>query len=91
LAAADGTLRADDKGKPVPAKSVQTYIVRVFSDRLPEVKAAMEAVAASLAPDELNRVGFRPYEKFRHDVPDGAKGWGAKGELRLERIRSAVG
>jgi len=51
----------------------------------------METVAASLPPEELNRIGFRLYERFRPDVPDGAQGWGAKGELRIERIRSAVG
>jgi hypothetical protein len=37
-------------------------------------------------PEELNRVGFRLYERFRPDVPEGAQGWGAKGELRVERI-----
>jgi hypothetical protein len=49
----------------------------------------MEVLAASLPPDELNRVGFRLYEHFRPDVPKGVKGWGAKGELRLEKIRGA--
>ena len=46
-------------------------------------------LAASLPPEELNRVGFRLYERFRPDVPDGAQGWGAKGELRVARIRGA--
>jgi hypothetical protein len=91
LPAADGTLRADDDGKPASAKSVQSYIARAFGDRLLEARAAMEAVAASISPDELNRVGFRLYERFRPNVPEGTQGWGAKGELRPERIRSAVG
>ena len=51
LAGADGTLRADDKGKPASSKSVQTYIMRAFGDRLPEGRAAMEIVAASLPPE----------------------------------------
>ncbi len=56
----------------------------------------MEALAASLPPEALNRVGFRLYERFRPDVPEGAqgwgaKGWGAKGELRVERIVGAAG
>jgi hypothetical protein len=38
LAASDGTLRADDDGKPASAKSVQSYIARAFSDRLPDVR-----------------------------------------------------
>ncbi len=49
----------------------------------------MEALASSLPPDELNRTGFRRYERFRPEVPDGVQGWGAKAELRIERIETA--
>jgi len=49
----------------------------------------MEELATSLPPDELNRVGFRLYERFRPELPDGTQGWGAKAALDLERIRSA--
>jgi len=91
LAADDGTLRAGDDGKPSSARSVQTYIEKAFGDRLAEARAAMEALAASLSPEELNRVGFRLYERFRPDVPEGAPGWGAKGELRVERIVETTG
>jgi len=87
----DGTQRAEDEGKPASAKSVQTYIARAFGDGLAEARATMEALAASLSPEELNRVGFRLYEQFRPDVPEGAQGRGAKGELRLERIVHARG
>jgi hypothetical protein len=45
----------------------------------------MEALAASLPPEELNRVGGL-YERFRPDVPEGAAWWESKGELRVERI-----
>jgi hypothetical protein len=38
LPASDGALRADDGGKPASAKSVETYIVRAFGDRLTEVR-----------------------------------------------------
>src|ERR1700722_11268716 len=34
------------------------------------------ALAASLPPEELNRVGIRLYERFRPDVPEGVEGWG---------------
>jgi hypothetical protein len=44
---------------------------------------------ANRVRDELNRIGFHLYEQFRPEVPEGVKGWGAKGELRLERIRHA--
>ncbi|MFC7538777.1 hypothetical protein ACFQU2_03970 [Siccirubricoccus deserti] len=51
----------------------------------------MERLAALLAPDELERVGFRLYERFRPEVPEGVEGWGAKAELRIRRIRGAEG
>ena len=56
-----------------------------------EVRAAMEALAASLPPEELNHLGFQLYERFRPDVPEGAQRWGAKGELRVERIVGVAG
>jgi hypothetical protein len=89
LAAADGTLRAEDNGKPAAARSVQAYIARAFGDRLGEVRAAMETLVVSLTPEELNRVGFRLYERFRPDVAQGVEGWRAQGVLHLDRIRAA--
>jgi hypothetical protein len=35
-------------------------------------------------------VRFRLYERFRPDLPVGTQGWGAKGELRVERIVGAA-
>jgi hypothetical protein len=78
-----------DKGKPASAAGVRTYLARAFGDRLGEVRAAMEALASSLPPDELDRVGFRLYERFRPEVPEGVEGWGAKAALRIERIETA--
>jgi hypothetical protein len=51
----------------------------------------MEQLAASLPPDDLNRVGFRLYERFRPEVPEGVVGWGAKAALDIARIRKAAG
>jgi hypothetical protein len=84
LPAADGTLRAADGGKSTSARRVQTYVARAFGDRLPEVRAEMEALAVTLLPEELNRIGFRLYEHFRPDVPRGAEGWGVKGVLHVD-------
>lgn len=86
LTADDGTLRADNKGKLASPRSVASYVVNAFGNRLDEARTAMEALADMLPPEELNRVGFRLYERFRPDVSSGATGWGAKGELRLERV-----
>jgi hypothetical protein len=58
---------------------------------LGEVRAAMTALANRMDPEDLNRVGFRLYEHFRPEVPADAKGWGAKGELHLDRITGARG
>ena len=71
------------------ARWVAGSSARAFGDHLTEVRAAMEALAASMPREELNRVGFRLYEAFRPSVPEGIKGWGVKAELRLDRIRQA--
>jgi hypothetical protein len=39
---------------------------------------------------EINRVGFKLYERFRPDVPPGAEGWGAKGVLEISRIAGTI-
>lgn len=78
------------KGKPASAAGVRSYLTRAFGDRLGEVRAAMETLASSLPPDELNRVGFRLYERFRPEVPEGVEGWGAKALLDIGRIRQAA-
>ncbi|MGG5822926.1 hypothetical protein [Falsiroseomonas sp. HW251] len=90
VADADGViLAAGSDGKPAPAAPVRAYVARAFGDRLQEARQAMEKLAKTLPPDELNRVSFKLYEAFRPQVPEGAKGWGAKGELHLDRIRQA--
>jgi hypothetical protein len=82
----DGVVLADaGDGRPAPAAPPQAYVAKAFGKRLDEARDAMRDLAASLAPEELNRVGFRLYEHFRPDVPADAKGWGTKGELHLER------
>jgi hypothetical protein len=86
----DGVLlAADAQGRPAPAAPVQAYVARAFGPRLEEVRGAMQALAERWPPAELDRIGFRLYEAFRPEVPEGSRGWGAKGELRLDRIRDA--
>lgn len=85
-----GSLLAAHDERPQPPAAIKNYIARAFGDRLGEVRAAMAALAASMPPDELNRVGFRIYEGFRPGVPAGVEGWGKKAMLDIERIRRAV-
>src|SRR3954470_3261529 len=80
-------IRAMEKDfRPASAASVGRYLASKFGDHLDEVRAAMERLAISLSPEELNRRGFALYEAFRPAIPTGARGWGAKGELDLNRI-----
>lgn len=85
-----GSLLAAHDERPQSPAAIKNYIARAFGDRLGEVRAAMAALAASMPPDELNRVGFRIYEGFRPEVPAGVEGWGKKAMLDIERIRRAV-
>jgi hypothetical protein len=48
----------------------------------------MEELAKARTPAQLETQGFALYEKFRPQIPEGKKGWGAKGELDLDLVRS---
>lgn len=80
-------LRAAPGGEAIQPEAVRTYLEKKFGEHLAETRAAMEALAKSLTPAELETRGFGLYEKFRPQIPEGKKGWGAKGELNLEVIR----
>jgi hypothetical protein len=84
-------IRAIAKGKPGNPAQVEKYLASKFGPDLEPVRAAMEALAASVEPAELQRRGFRLYERFRPDVPTGESGWGAKGDLYLAKVRGAAG
>jgi hypothetical protein len=81
-------LRAAEKGKPIPAESVQTYLRQRFGDDYEAARAAMEKLARDYTPKQLKSQAYGLYEKFRPEIPEGKKGWGAKGELDLDYIRS---
>lgn len=53
-------------------------------------RAAMRDLAKAFRPEELSESAFSLYEKFRPAIPEGVAGWGAKGKLDLDRIRSLV-
>ena len=81
-------VRATLKGKPVDPGSVQRYLEQKFGPDLDEVQAALEKLAKAYKRDELAAKAYDLYERFRPTVPEGTRGWGAKGELDLERIRA---
>jgi hypothetical protein len=77
---ADGEVLADaGAGKPAPAAPIEAYVSRAFGKHLPEVRVAMEELAARYEPEEPNRIGFRLYERFRPEVPTDVSGWGTRG------------
>jgi hypothetical protein len=45
-------------------------------------------LARSLPPREIALRAYRLYEVFRPEVPAGVRGWGAAGELDLDRIEA---
>jgi hypothetical protein len=83
-----GGLRAAEKGKPIHAESVQTYLEQRFGEDYEAARSAMERLAKAYTPKQLKSKAYGLYEKFRPEIPEGKKGWGAKGELDLDYIRS---
>jgi hypothetical protein len=83
----DGT-RGCVKDKPVDPASVDRYLAGKFGDDLPLVRKAMEALAAAFNPEELADAAYGLYEKFRPKIASGKRGWGQKGTLDLDLIRS---
>jgi hypothetical protein len=84
-------VRAVREDKPVEPEGVQRYLESKFGDSLQPVRDAMRDLAKAFKPEELTGKAFRLYEKFRPVVPEDATGWGAKGVLSLDRIRSLAG
>lgn len=81
-------IRAVVGDKPISPKAVESYLERAFGDDLGAVKEAMSSLAKSYNPEELKEASYDRYVQFRPTIPSGARGWGAKGELDLNLIRS---
>lgn len=81
-------LRALDKSKPIEPEAVERYLQLKFGPALADTRKAMEVLAQAFSPKELEARAFALYERFRPVIPPGVQGWGAKGELRPEFIRS---
>jgi hypothetical protein len=79
-------IRAVNGAKIIDPDSARRYLESKFGDDLAGARVAMERLAKSYPPKELAAKGFRLYERFRPSVPEGVKGWGAKGILDLGLI-----
>jgi len=87
IATEDG-LRAVRDTTPEDPEAIERSLERKLGEALPEVRAAMVALAKSVPKDELDERAFALYEAFRPSVPAGERGWGAKGNLDLDRMRA---
>lgn len=81
-------LRAVIKSEEIDPRSVEKYLQKKFGVDLDDATHAMEKLAKTFTPKQLEGKAYGLYEKFRPEIPVGAKGWGAKGELDLEYIIS---
>jgi hypothetical protein len=81
-------LRASIKGEEIDPESVERYLRGKFGEDYDDSRAAMEKLAKAYTPKQLESKAYHLYEKFRPEIPEGKKGWGAKGELDLDYIIS---
>lgn len=81
-------VRAVVKDKPIEPAKVRKYLQGKFGDALEEVWGAMQELAESFAPEELEAHSYGLYEKFRPRIASGRRGWGQKGDLDLDYVRS---
>lgn len=85
----DGAAMVGDK----PKKAHEETLKKKYGDEQYEkVKSTFEESlkAWNGKEEELSSRAFGMYEDFRPNIPSGQKGWGRKGQLRLETVRSAV-
>lgn len=81
-------MRALSHDEPVSPDSVRRYLAPKFREALAAVKAAMDEMAGTFSRENLAAKGYELYEAFRPAIPAGVKGWGAAGDLDLEKLRS---
>jgi hypothetical protein len=84
----DHGLRATSSGEAINPKSVESYLEKKFGADLAEARQALEDLALSFPPQELERRAFSLYEQFRPEIPEGVQGWGAVGDLNLNHIHA---
>jgi hypothetical protein len=79
-------VRAVRDSQIIDPNGVRRYLKSKFGEDLAVVRATMSRLAGSLQPKELAERAFALYERFRPQIPEGVRGWGAKGDLDLGLI-----
>jgi hypothetical protein len=82
----DDGIRAVKGAQLIEPAGVRRYLEGKLGDDLGRVQSAMQRLAKSFPPKALADIAFRLYERFRPAIPEGVKGWGAKGDLDLQLI-----
>ena len=83
----DRGVRAVEGDCAIKPAGVERYLEGKFGEALESVRRAMEELAQAFSPKALAAEAFSLYEHFRPAIPKGVRGWGAKGELDLDRLR----
>jgi hypothetical protein len=81
-------VRAMIGGEVLNPQRIRRKLEQKLADAYPRVREAMEHVARSFRPPELATAAYGMYERFRPAIPAGTRGWGARGALDLNFIRS---
>jgi hypothetical protein len=81
-------VRAVVKDQPIDPAGVERYLTQKFGADLDKVRKAMEQLARAFTPIELADAAYSLYARFRPSIPAGEAGWGAKGKLDPDLIRS---
>jgi hypothetical protein len=81
-------VRAMIGGEVLNPQRVRRKLEQKFGQNYPIVRDAMGHVARSFRPAELAAAAYGMYERFRPAVPAGTRGWGARGTLDPDFIRS---
>jgi hypothetical protein len=86
----DGLRALSNKRLITPAR-VQRYLEGKFGERLSDARVAMTRLARSMLARELAKRAYALYEEFRPVIPAGVRGWGAAGDLDLDRVVGLAG
>jgi hypothetical protein len=81
-------VRAVVKEEPIDPVAVERYLRNKLGEHYETVRTVMEELARSFPREELADKAYMLYERFRPRIPSGQQGWGARGELKLDLMRS---
>ncbi|MEW5825336.1 MAG: hypothetical protein AB1778_00735 [Candidatus Bipolaricaulota bacterium] len=79
-------LRTLSSASAIDPSKVRTYPRAKLGDALAEIEGHREAVAATYAPEDLERQAMNLHRVMRPSVPHGEEGWGKADPLDLETV-----